>query len=306
MPAKTNFESDYIAKKARRNALKRRRERRRVIIRFVILLVTLLALLVCIYFSLGVFFKIDNIVIKGEKLYSDSTIIKVSGVKKGENIFSYNFNNIAKKIDNKLLYAENTEIKRKLPGTILFLMHKAKPNFALEFKGKYIILSEKGKILKKNSLTIPKDLDIILNVKVDNPVIGRTITEESAKNKLKTFTELRNSSKKARIRNIRTYDLNDMQNIVFYCGTENNIKVKFGSLEQLDYKMHCLAAMFNGSVDEHVQSEIDLTTLLTSCPPWARWRPLEDKVKVVDKDEKDQNAKESESSNEENKKVNRN
>ena len=309
MPTRTNFESDYIAKKAKRNALRRRRRRRKVIIRFGILLVTLFALLVCVYFSLGVFFKIDNIIIKGEKPYSDATIIKVSGVKKGENIFSYNFNNIAKKIDDKLLYAENIKIKRKLPNTILFLMHKAKPDFALEFKGKYIILSEKGKILKKNSLTIPKDLDIILNVKVNNPVIGRTITEKSVKNKLKTFTELRNSAKKAKIRNVRTYDLNDIQNIILYCGEKNNIKVKFGSLEQLDYKMRFLAAMFNGSMDEHVRSEIDLTTLITSRrgqPPQVILRPIEDKIKVVDKDEKVQDTKESESSDEENKKIDKN
>ena len=84
MPTRTrSFESDYIAKKARRNALRRRRKRRRIIVRFVILLVILFALLVCIYFSLGVFFKIDNIIIKGEKPYSDATIIKVSGIKKG-------------------------------------------------------------------------------------------------------------------------------------------------------------------------------------------------------------------------------
>lgn len=295
MPIRTtSFGSDYIATKARRNALRRRRKRRRVVMRFVILLVTLVALLVCVYFSLGVFFKIDNIIVKGEKPYSDATIIKASGVKKGENIFSYNLNNIAKKIDNKLLYAENTEIKRKLPSTILFLMHKAKPDFALEFKGKYIILSEKGKILKKNTLTIPKDLDIILNVKVNNPVIGRTITEELAKSKLKTFTELRNSAKKAKIHNIKTCNLDDIQNIVLYCGPESNIKVKFGNLEQLDDKMQFLAAMFNGSIDEHVQSEIDLTELLTS--HWARWRPVEDKIKVVDKDKEDQSAKESKSS----------
>ncbi len=299
MPTRTTgFESDYIAKKARQNALKRRRKRRRAIMRFAILLVILFALLVCIYFSLGVFFKIDNIIVKGEKPYSDATIIKASGVEKGKNIFSYNFNNIAKKIDNKLLYAENTEIKRKLPGTILFLMHKAKPDFALEFKGKYIILSEKGKILKKNSLTIPKDLDIILNVKVNNPVIGRTLTEESAKNKLKTFTELRNSAKKAKIYNIKTYNLNNMQNIIFYCGSENNIKVEFGNLEQLDYKMHFLAAMFNGSIDEHVQSEIDLTRLLTSRQ--SIWRSVEEKIEAVDKE--DQNAKESKSSKQANEK----
>ena len=160
------------------------------------------------------------------------------------------------------------------------------------------------KILKKNSLTIPKDLDIILNVKVDNPVIGRTITERSAKSKLKTFTELRDSAKKARFCNIRTYNLDDVQNIVLYCGAENNIKVEFGSLEQLDYKMRFLAAMFNGSIDEHVQSEIDLTRLLTSHR--AIWRPVEDKIKVVDKDEKGQDAKESESSDEENKKIDKN
>ncbi|MGN1034378.1 MAG: cell division protein FtsQ/DivIB [Oscillospiraceae bacterium] len=293
MPTRTtSFGSDYIAKKARQNALRRRRKRQRVVMRFAILLVTLFALLFCIYFSLGVFFKVDNIIVKGEKPYSDATIIKVSGIKKGKNIFSYNFNNIAKKIDNKLLYAENTEIKRKLPGTILFLMHKAKPDFVLEFKGKYIILSEKGKILKKNTLTIPKDLDIILNVKVNDPVIGRTITGELAKSKLKIFTELRNSAKKAKIHNIKTYNLDDIQNIVLYCGPEGNIKVKFGNLEQLDDKMQFLAAMFNGSIDERVQSEIDLTELLIS--HWARWRPIEDKIKVIDKE--DQSAKESKSS----------
>ena len=54
MPTRTNFESDYIAKKARRNAFRRRRRRRRVIIRFGILLVTLFAFF-CIFFTWCIF-----------------------------------------------------------------------------------------------------------------------------------------------------------------------------------------------------------------------------------------------------------
>ena len=58
-----------------------------------------------------------------------------------------------------------------------------------------------------------------------------------------------------------------------------------------------------------MRSEIDLTTLITSRrgqPSQVIWRPIEDKIKVVDKDEKGQDTKESESSGEENKKIDKN
>lgn len=285
MQKNSQFKEIYM----KRMLLKRKRRKKRIIFRLVELSLILVVLLFSIYFSLGVFLKVEHIIIQGKSQYTDQEIIKAGNMKKNENIFSYNLGKIEKRIEEKLLYIDSVSAARKFPNKIILKIHKAIDSFAFENQKKYTILSECGKILIKNSLTICKDLDIILNVKFDLPFCGERVKDEKVCRIIKGFKTLRNAAKNAGIYNIKAYDLNDLENIEFFYGQKRNIKIKFGNLEQTKYKMQFLATILRNNINNKLSGEIDLTSLLTLRR--AIWRSTECNINVTEVNEESKGKK---------------
>ena len=283
MKKQVSYEEAYIMNARKKREAKQKRRKRKMFFRFFSFLFVLAAILVSIYYSLGVFFKIEKIKILGESQYQGSQIVKASGIQAGMNIFSCNTKKISDQVEAKLLNIENVHASRQLPNTVVLKISQARPSVALEYQGKYTVLSETGKTLKKNTLTIPENLDIIMGVKVDLLVLGKRIEETELQEKLKTFTQLKDTAKQAGLMGAKTFDLNDPNCVKFLCGPQRNISVRFGGVEQLEYKMRFLAAIFNGSIDEKMSAEVDLTGLLDS--KRAVWRPIKKEIEVVQSDE---------------------
>jgi cell division septal protein FtsQ len=234
-----------------------------------------------VYFSLGFFLKLEHITVKKEGKYTDKQIVEASKAKLNDNMFSIRIGQIKKNIERELLEVENVEVKKKFPCSILIVVHEAKPTYAVKTGEKYIILSAGLKILNPEALTIDKSLDIINGVKLENVIAGEFINHGKEAVKLIELTELSALIKKAGLRNIRDYDLSDPQNIeLFYSRAEigSRIKIKFGSSNQMAYKIKFLAKMFDGSIDERVSGEIDLTDLISSKK--AIWKPLTERTKT--------------------------
>ncbi|GHU86052.1 hypothetical protein FACS1894198_5140 [Clostridia bacterium] len=274
----------YIAEKRTRIARQRKRKRKRVAFRAISLFLLLITILVCAYFSLGIFFKVKNISVSGKSRYSDEQIFKASRLERDENIFGVNLKKVRENIERSLLYAENVDVKRKLPISISIVMNDAKPMCALKSGEGYIVLSKGLKILEQNVLTIDKNLDIIKGVKLVTPILGEKIEDEVVLDKLSDFTVLSDYIKRAGLKNIGTYDLEDLQNIKLYSrDEEHKIKVKFGGMDQADYKVRSLAAVLARSMNEETKGELDLTDLVSS--KRAIWKPEVNRVEVNNKEE---------------------
>ncbi|MDR1354364.1 MAG: FtsQ-type POTRA domain-containing protein [Oscillospiraceae bacterium] len=280
MKTKGNIDvPEYVRRKRKAAIAKQRRRRRRVFVKMFSLLILFFIVLCGLYFSLGIFFKVEKIFVAGESVYTPQDIVNASGVKKDANIFGLNLHKIKTEVEKRLLYIDNVTVKMRWPTSLVMTATKAVPTFALECNNKYIILSEGFKVLEKNALTIGEKLDIIRGVKLNSPMLGGSIKNS----KLINLTELRDCLRGVGLGNVKIYDFTNPQEVqLTLCkGERCRIEIKFGNFDQMVYKVKFLLAVLNDRMDGNVSGEIDLTDLLVSKK--AIWKPSIDS----DSDKKD-------------------
>ncbi len=130
------------------------------------------------------YFAIDNIKINNLSILTEKDILKQTGIKKGDNIFSVN---ISKAIRSLIAHTwiEQAEIKRKPPRNIIITVKEENP-MAIAVIGKKYILNDKGKIIKEKKNTDTMRLPIILGL--DFSDINAKLKEE--KFLLESITEI--------------------------------------------------------------------------------------------------------------------
>lgn len=114
-------------------------------------------------------FNIQEIQVNNINRISSETIISLSGLTKGQNIFRFLTNNIERNIKQEP-YVENVEVKRILPNKIEINITERERNYSLEFLNGYAYINNQGYILE------------ISNDKDNLPILqGATTPEEEIK-----------------------------------------------------------------------------------------------------------------------------
>ncbi len=119
------------------------------VLTYIMIVFAFVALMVAL--SLTVFFKVDSIKvsIKGTEYYSGESVIELSGIEEGQNIFSIDLDEIEEKIEKEMPYIEECEIKRSLPTGIKINITGAQPVGMVTLQsGVRIIVSVEGKSLE--------------------------------------------------------------------------------------------------------------------------------------------------------------
>lgn len=166
---KNNKNNSQNIKKNKKNRFIKR------IIKWTFLLSALAASFV--FFMMSPLFNVSQIqVINNEKINSD-TIISLSEIKIGENIYKTSSKQIEKNIKQNA-YIESAKIKRKLPNKILVEVEERKASFMLEYANSYAYINNQGYILE------------ISNEKLELPIIaGYTTSQDEIKTGNRINTE---------------------------------------------------------------------------------------------------------------------
>ncbi len=132
---------------ARRRYSKRRRDRGS----FGFLYKLLSVLLICgaIITAMTLFFRVDEIVVTGQKRYTEEEVQAASGVEPGSNMYLLNKNEVVRSIMKELPYVESIRINRKLPDTLLIEVHEGGQPFVLVQDGSAWLISASGKIVEQ-------------------------------------------------------------------------------------------------------------------------------------------------------------
>lgn len=98
---------------------------------------------------IGVFlvFKVDTILVSGDKVYEDSEIIAVCGYQEGDNLFFLSTTDKEEKLKKELPYIKAAKIKRKIPGTIEIQINKVKACAVVQSGHGYTMTDVEGKII---------------------------------------------------------------------------------------------------------------------------------------------------------------
>lgn len=150
-----------------------------------------------IYFTLNTpYFNIKSVEAEGGKYYTDKEIVTLANVKVGNNIiFHLDKGKILDRL-TKNPYFEEVEISRSLPNTVKIKVKERMQLASLAYGDKYIVIDDKGLVLRKTEVD-PK-LPLITGLKIKAMDQGK-IAEVSKERELEEAIEILRIAKKNNI-----------------------------------------------------------------------------------------------------------
>lgn len=130
--------------KKQRQILKKKK-RIKLMLKFTALLIIIIAGI--IFALVSPIFNIKEINVSNNNQINTETIISLSQLNLGQNIFKFNKNKVSKNIKTNA-YIESVEIKRKLPNKVQIQIEERKQEYNVEFLNGYAYINNQGYILQ--------------------------------------------------------------------------------------------------------------------------------------------------------------
>lgn len=132
------------------------------------------AVVVAITLGISVFFKVEKVMVYGNKAYSAWTVQEAGGVETGTNLLSLNNTRACGKIMAALPYVENVRIGIKLPDTVNIYVEEIDVAYAIQTQdGTNWLMTSGGKVVEQIDSGTAKGYTMIEGVYLDTPVPGQ-------------------------------------------------------------------------------------------------------------------------------------
>ena len=132
------------------------------------------AVVVAITLGISVFFKVEKVVVYGNKAYSAWTVQEAGGVETGANLLSLNNTRACGKIMAALPYVDNVRIGIKLPDTVNIYVEEIDVAYAITtMDGTNWLMTSGGKVVEQIDSGTATDYTKIEGVYLDSPVAGQ-------------------------------------------------------------------------------------------------------------------------------------
>lgn len=205
--------------------------------------VLLLSILVVVTFftTVFIFFRINSASVSGNSRYTADEILEALEFKKGENIFLFDKNAAAERIENALPYIKDAEVSRSFPNKIKVEVIETKAYVYTQIDHRFYLLDESGKVLEETAAR--PELPELKGSGITEPVIGE-VPEYRDEVSLRAYRVI--------LKNLINYDFYDSvtelniskrHSITF--DIDARICVNIGNSENLDIKLgaitQCLA-----------------------------------------------------------------
>ena len=132
-----------ISKKQRQ--ILKKKKRIKLMLKFTALLIIIIAGI--IFALVSPIFNIKEIDVSNNEQIKTETIVSLSQLNLGQNIFKFNKNKVNKNIKTNA-YIESVEIKRKLPNKVQIQIEERKQEYNVEFLNGYAYINNQGYILQ--------------------------------------------------------------------------------------------------------------------------------------------------------------
>lgn len=133
----------------KRKARQRKAKKKRAIISFIFL--SLVLVITAVILCLTVFFPINSISASGSNIYTADEIIAQSGIKAGDNIFTFGEKQATANLKKNLPFIEKVDFVRNLPDGLLIKVSDAKAYFCYKQGESYYNVSKSGWVLERVS-----------------------------------------------------------------------------------------------------------------------------------------------------------
>lgn len=209
------------------------------LIKWTILLGALIAAFV--FFMMSPLFNIAEIHVTGNNAISEDTIISLSEITIGENIYKTSKKKIVKRIKQNA-YIDMVEVKRILPNQIELNIRERNATYMLEYAGSFVYINNQGYILEISNEAL--DIPIITGYSTSQEElqVGSRLNEEDL-NKLEMVLKIIDSTQNNGITSkINRINIENKQNYTLRMEEEKKI-IYLGDASNLSNRMLYLKAV---------------------------------------------------------------
>lgn len=212
-------------------------ERKKKKLKKIIKLITLFLLIIggFVFALVSPIFNIKEIQVSNNNQIATETIISLSQLQLGQNLFRFNKNKIEKEIKTNP-YIESVTIKRKIPSKIEISVKERNKNYNVEFLNGYAYINNQGYILEISDQKL--DLPTIQGISTDAEQIveGNRLNTEDLE-KIETVIQIMNICKNYELdQKVSAIDITNKNNYIIYMNEEKKI-INLGDESNLSTKM---------------------------------------------------------------------
>lgn len=228
--------------------------------------VSFIIICAALFFGMSVFFRVANIEVEGNALYTADEVIEASGIEQGDNLFFINRFTAVSRIYSKLPYVEKAAISRSLPNKLVIEVTESAAIAYVTAEDGLWAIDRSCKLL---SAINPSDTEGLIKVSGLVPIapaVGDIIAPGEAETpKVSYLSEiLRQISALGLTKDVTEIDMSDVSSPQFdYLG---RFKVKLGRNEDVAYKFQVLlnavsklSAGDSGTLDLSIDKRAHLT-----------------------------------------------
>lgn len=211
--------------------------RRKKKIKKIIKWTTLLLLIVggIIFALVSPIFNINEIQVINNNQISTETIMSLSQLQIGQNIFKFKSSQVRKDIKTNP-YVESVKLQRKIPNRIEIMIEERQKNYNVEFLNGYAYINNQGYILEISEQKL--DLPVIQGVSTDqNQIVEGNRLNAGDLVKLETVIQIMNICKNYELEGkISSVDIKNRDNYILYLEEEKKT-INLGDESNLSNKM---------------------------------------------------------------------
>ena len=150
--------------------------------RLIVQLITVTAVVLALVIGLSVFFKVQHIYVSGAEVYSESSIIEVCGINKGDNLLTFSHARAAALIQANRPYVREVRFGIKLPDTVNIIVEEDDVVYAIKDQtGQWWLMNSSGRVVEQGNNAKVSNNTHVLGVSLQDPVPNeRGVALESA------------------------------------------------------------------------------------------------------------------------------
>ncbi|MFI3313080.1 MAG: FtsQ-type POTRA domain-containing protein [Eubacteriales bacterium] len=230
-------------------------------------ILSLLLVVVVFVAGIAIFFRVEEIAVTGNALYTVEELQNASGVEEGDNLLILSKGDVAGSIMAVLPYVEEVRISKELPNRLTITIVESEASYMVSGDdGNWWLINSEGKLLEQADAiagTYPTISDLV----VIEPVAGMDMETENpdvADAAVAVMKQLESTDYLGKIVEInveKPYEI-----IMYY---EDIYQIELGGYDQMSYKIQYLTAV----LEQLRETETGIIDLTLSEENVARFRP---------------------------------
>ena len=174
-------------------------------------------------------FTLREIYLEGNTFLTQADIVKISGIYKGEPIFSLQTDEITRRLKEDLRI-EDAVVRRSLPGGLAVTIRERKPVVTVACDYGYVDLDRKGKVIDSYRSLKTMEIPMLTGIRLQGLYIGDDVANENVRQVL-SFLEMLDE---ASLNQLSEISIARPDYIVMY--TTNSVQIRIGKMERLEEK----------------------------------------------------------------------